>query len=97
MKKIITIISLIAIILVGGYTVYYSQNNIKLSDLALANIEAIAGNDELPEVDITCNGAKNSPPGRCWILYGECTMGMIRFDDCIFSGDTSHSCLTPCD
>ena len=66
-KKLVAVISLFVIILIGGYTVYSSQNNVKLSDLVLANVEALA-EYESPDVEITCNGKKNTPPGRCWHL-----------------------------
>ena len=62
-KKLVAVISLFVIILIGGYTVYSSQNNVKLSDLVLANVEALA-EYESPDVEITCNGKKNTPPGR---------------------------------
>lgn len=47
-KKIIGIISVVAIAVVAGYNVYTSQNNAKLSDLVLANVEALADNGEYP-------------------------------------------------
>ena len=56
-KKLVAVISLFVIILIGGYTVYSSQNNVKLSDLVLANVEALA-EYESPDVEITCNGKK---------------------------------------
>ena len=56
-KKLVAVISLFVIILIGGYTVYSSQNNVKLSDLVLANVEALA-EYESPDVEITCNGTK---------------------------------------
>ena len=34
-----SIIAVVAIAAITGYNVYTSQNNVKLSDLALANIE----------------------------------------------------------
>lgn len=58
-KKLVAVISLFVIILIGGYTVYSSQNNVKLSDLVLANVEALA-EYESPDVEITCNGKKYS-------------------------------------
>lgn len=95
-NKLIAIVLLVAIIFVGGYTVYSLGNNIKLSDLALANVEALASYEG--DFDIVCNGTKNTPPGRCWVRYGECQEGwFIRFDDCRFSGSVSNTCLTPCD
>ena len=69
-KKLVAVISLFVIILIGGYTVYSSQNNVKLSDLVLANVEALA-EYESPDVEITCNGKKNTPPGRCWHQYDD--------------------------
>ena len=73
-------------------SVYTSQNNVKLSALALANVEALA-RYEYPDVEITCNQSKHDSPGRCWHMYGECSMGwFIRYDDCRFSGSTYDSC-----
>ena len=88
-KKLVAVISLFVIILIGGYTVYSSQNNVKLSDLVLANVEALA-EYESPDVEITCNGTKNTPPGRCWHQYA-------HPEDCRFSGSMSDTCLTPCE
>lgn len=44
-KKIMGIIAVAAIAAVVGYNVHASHNNVKLSDLALANVEALAGNE----------------------------------------------------
>lgn len=91
------IIAVVAVAAVAGYNMFTSQNDRKLSALALANVEALA-RYELPDVEITCNRSKNDPPGQCWQVYGECSMGwFIHFDDCIFSGNIYDSCVTPCD
>lgn len=45
-QKIMSIIAVVAIAAITGYNVYTSQNNVKLSDLALANIEALASSGE---------------------------------------------------
>lgn len=45
-KKIMGIIAVVAIAAVAGYSVYTSQNNVKLSDLTLNNIEALASSNE---------------------------------------------------
>ena len=45
-KKIMGLIAIVAIAAVAGYNVYSSQNNVRLSDLALANIEALANTYE---------------------------------------------------
>ena len=96
-KKLVAVISLFVIILIGGYTVYSSQNNVKLSDLVLANVEALA-EYESPDVEITCNGKKNTPPGRCWHQYDDCDLGWFHHPEvCRFSGSMSDTCLTPCE
>ena len=41
-KKLMGIVTIIAIAAVAGYNVYASRSNVKLSDLALANVEALA-------------------------------------------------------
>lgn len=46
-KKIMGLIAVVAIVTVAGYNVYTSQNNNgKLSDLALSNVEALADPNE---------------------------------------------------
>jgi hypothetical protein len=45
-KKMMGIIAIVAVAAVTGYNVYTSQKNVKLSDLALANIEALASSGE---------------------------------------------------
>lgn len=50
-QKIMSIIAVVAIAAITGYNVYTSQNNVKLSDLALANIEALASSGEGSQSD----------------------------------------------
>ncbi|MEY8687492.1 NVEALA domain-containing protein [Bacteroides sp. AN502(2024)] len=45
-KKIMGIIAIVVVATVAGYNVYTSQNNVRLSDLVLANIEALANDGE---------------------------------------------------
>lgn len=45
-KKLLSIIVVSAIAFVTSYNVYISQNDRKLSELALSNIEALASNNE---------------------------------------------------
>lgn len=66
--------------------------NVKLSTLALANVEALAGY-ESPDVEITCG----STGGQCWATRGICYVSwFVYYDDCEFSGYTYNSCYTPC-
>ncbi|MEY8707780.1 NVEALA domain-containing protein [Bacteroides faecichinchillae] len=87
----------VAIIAVSVYGMYLSQNKIKLFNLVLANVEAMATH-EFPDVEITCNQNKNEGSGTCWGMHGDCYIaGLIRYDDCRFSGYMHDKCLTPCD
>ncbi|MBD3589311.1 NVEALA domain-containing protein [Bacteroides sp. GM023] len=95
-KKVMGIIAIIAIAAVAGYNVYTSQYNVKLSVLALANVEALAQSGEYPDMEITCNQSKHHG-GRCWHMYGDCYTGSILWDDCRFTGDMRDACITPCD
>lgn len=96
-KKIMIVIGIVAIVTIAGYNILISQNDMKLSVLALANVEALA-EYEYPNVEITCNKSKHDTPGQCWHMYDACSMGwFIRYDDCRFSGSTYDSCVTPCD
>ncbi len=53
-KKLMGIVTIIiAIAAVAGYNVYASRSNVKLSDLALANVEALADSSEGSQVIVT--------------------------------------------
>lgn len=45
-KKIMGIVAIIVIVATVGYNLYASQNEVELSNLALANIEALANDGE---------------------------------------------------
>nr|WP_302828806.1 NVEALA domain-containing protein [uncultured Bacteroides sp.] len=92
-KKIVLIVAIGA---VAGYSVYNNQEKETLSDMLLANVEALA-RYELPEVDITCEGEWNKGSGTCWIYSVDCYVSWgLRAQDCEFSGYMDDSCLTPC-
>lgn len=55
------IIVVVAIAAVAGYNVYTSQNDVKLSNLALNNVEALASSGE-GGVTVKC----------CAALWGDC-------------------------
>ena len=63
MKKNIYKIAIVAVIAaITGIGVYQAQQaNIEMSDVMLANVEALA-RYELPEVDVTCD----KDGGTCW-------------------------------
>lgn len=96
MKKKIFGIALIAIMaLAAGWNFTQSKNEVKLSELALANVEALA-HYEFPDVEVTCGATT----GACWVRdlsspgynCGEYTMVY----PCKFSGSTSDHCIFPC-
>lgn len=45
-KKILGVLVVTMVSIVAGYNVYISRHDIKLSDLALNNVEALAGDTE---------------------------------------------------
>ena len=89
MKKVILKLTLVAAFVVSaGYSVYTSQVNEDLSDLALANIEALAGG-ELPEIGVVCD----YNPGRCWARRGPlCMKGEYTGPACVRTSNTSNFC-----
>ncbi len=93
MKKIfLSVTALFAIAVLAGYNVYSSQNNIKLSDLVLANVEALAQDSE--SSDTSKCGEKF---GKCWRRKGECNPAYgIYYDDCEYTGNKIYSCITAC-
>ena len=63
-KKIMGFVAIVAIAVTLGYNVYTSQNNMKLSDLTLANVEALAASPEV-EIPYICVG----DPKACYDSY----------------------------
>lgn len=49
MKKLFGIIAIASIVAAAGWSFSQSQNEMKLSDLALANVEALAFNEWTPD------------------------------------------------
>lgn len=83
-------------VLLAGYGVYSSQNSIELSDLAIANVEALA-RYELPEVDIVCNGGEYGMCQYChrYEIYDP-LYGYGWAYKCIMTGDQEDWCPSSC-
>lgn len=94
-KKVIGIVAVVAIAAFVGCNIFTLKNNVQLSVLALANVEALA-RYEYPDVEITCNQSKYDSPGQCWTEYSYC-FWFPNQKTCQFTGDTSDSCYTYCD
>ena len=82
MKKIVKIAFVGAFAAIAGYGVYTSQKTELMSDLALANVEALAGGEG---AEVTCSRTCSDGVGRCYRLYDE-------YGNCHFSGYQSDSC-----
>lgn len=101
-NKIVGFLVTVAIAVVAGYNVYVSQQDMELSDLTLANIEALTqsgeNGGESPDFIITCNQDKHVAPRQCWHIYKECSAGWFtKFDDCWFTGYMYDSCVSLCE
>ena len=100
MKKYLSrIVCAVAVAAIAAYGVYTHQKETQVSNLTLANVEALA-RYELPEVTITCDDSGSG--GRCW--SGDCEpvytpFGFFLEWDCyLFTGYVSDYCVdeVPC-
>lgn len=68
MKKIVKIAFVAAFAAIAGYGVYANQKSVALSDLTLANVEALAGGDYSPSPNpgSNCQGG----PYMCYMGQG---------------------------
>lgn len=63
------IISIVAVAAVAGYNMYSSRSEIRLSDLALANVEAFAQNESNPNKQSAIESGERHLLKMLW-LYG---------------------------
>ncbi|WP_289222494.1 NVEALA domain-containing protein [uncultured Bacteroides sp.] len=91
-KKIMKVAFVAVFAAVAGYGVYMNQRTEAMSDLMLANVEALA-RYELPEVDIACGSSE----GKCWgddgYEYTWTPFGGFKVTRCKFVGYTWVSCI----
>jgi len=72
MKKIVGFLCAITIISVITIKAYREYDGLKVSDIVLANIEALADrelNIELPDTDVVCSEKCTDGIGRCWTTH----------------------------
>lgn len=85
MKNIVKIVAVMAIACVVALKAYDKQN-VNVSDVVLANVEAMASNFEvdLPGVGITCSRYCNDGIGRCWDVNekGHCKFEGYQYLHC---------------
>ena len=101
MKKLLSrIVCAVAVAAIAAYGVYTNQKETQVSNLTLANLEALA-RYELPEVTITCDDSEPGG-GQCW--SGDCEPvhtpfgPFLEWDCYFFSGYMSDYCVdgVPC-
>lgn len=101
MKKLLSkIVCAVAVAAIAAYGVYTHQKETQVSNLTLANVEALA-RYELPEVTITCDDSEPGG-GQCW--SGDCEPvhtpfgPFLEWDCYFFSGYMSDYCVdgVPC-
>lgn len=84
MKKVIKIAFAVVIMAAIGYSTHFSQNSKDVSDLALANVEALANNEEAGG-EITCSRTCSDGVGRCYRVFDQ-------WGNCHFSGYQTDNC-----
>lgn len=57
--------------LMAGYSVYTSQQKSEMSDLALANVEALAGGESGTNTTWSCRGSVNKCHAKCGLCGTE--------------------------
>jgi hypothetical protein len=91
-KRILYGISVLVIAVLATVNVHLALNKNDLSDILLANVEALAY--ELPEVTITCSSGSY---GQCfWSTYNLCMNGEYTCYRCTYTGFQADYCWCPC-
>ncbi len=90
-KNFIKVAFIAAFAAIAGYGIYANQKANSMSELILANVEALACY-ELPDVEVVCN----SSPGKCWMEGDICMIGEYTGYRCIRTDNTFFYCSSPC-
>ena len=84
-KKIFAALIVAVVATFAGYNIYQSQKTEKIvSDLVMANVEALAGDTE-GGATITCSRTCSDGVGRCYKVYDD-------WGNCHFDGSQIYSC-----
>ena len=88
-KKLFLGIAALAVAVVSGYNVYQAKTStMGLSDLALANVEALA-DGEIPEIVVEC-ALPSKKYGKCRKL--KMFYGFIQYAECVKTYDPNDLC-----
>ena len=91
-KKTFGLLAAVAVVAAAGWSYQQSKQYDGMSELALANVEALATGED-GEPGITCD----SRPGVCWVKGGEiCFIGEGTYQKCVFAGYSWMHCTSPC-
>ena len=70
----------------AGYNVYlaHAKTNYITTDILMANVEALAQSEELPELPINCSKDCDDGIGRCWVesKAKKCVWSGYQLDNC---------------
>lgn len=82
MKNLVKIVAMMAIVCVVALKAYNKQNEVQLSDVVLANVEALAELEgDNHEVVVSCSSSCKDGIGQCWKTFDEYTKYCTRTDD----------------
>ena len=93
-KKVLKAAFIAAIAMICGINVFNAQKSEPMSDIALANVEALANDEsQYPGFVITCD----YNPGICWAKWGDiCFVGEYTDFECVRTGDPLNKCSSLC-
>ena len=92
MKKILKVLAIVAVVIFAGYNVHKAQQPIVLSDVAMANVEALAQNEGGSDICSSYYGyavsRKFDGQSQVWIHYGYGLDRVVTYSEtgCIASG-----------
>lgn len=77
MKNVLKVMLVLALVVLTGYNVYASQQEVEASDLVMANVEALASGESVknygPADEVKCVGGRHKKICLCKPGYLECT------------------------
>lgn len=96
-RRIVKIVFVAVLAMVGGINAFNAQKSETLSDVGLANVEALAQSETLPEVEIVCNSGDYGMCFWCrrYDLYDP-IWGKGYGYECNFSGLQQDWCPSSC-
>jgi hypothetical protein len=85
-NKILKLIVVLVIVVMAVFNWGLVSKSSGISDVSMANIEALALTEDLPEVLIECGASS----GACWVAYGS---NGNPWSGCQWTGNMSDFCV----